>query len=296
MEIRQLKTFINIVKLGSFSQVAQLLGYTQSTVTTHIQLLEKELDTALFERFGHQLMLTTDGEKLYDYAEQIVRLADEAKNEFDTFAVPSGPIIIGIPESICIYYMTDIVKEYARLYPDVGLKLKIGITSEFRALLRKNSLDIAFFLEKSVQDDDLVSKLLWPEPVVMVASSAHKLAKAKQIKAKDLNGQTFVFTDPGSNYRMALEAVMAKAEVQPRTVLEIGQIETIKQLVMSNIGIAILPLAAVKTEIEAGTLIALGWQGPELHTNTYLVYHKDKWQSPAIRAFIKLIEERLLRD
>ncbi|HWR45614.1 LysR family transcriptional regulator [Sporomusa sp.] len=295
MEIRQLKTFITIVKLGNFSQAAQFLGYTQSTVTTHIQLLEKELDTALFERFGHQLMLTTDGERLYDYAEQIAKLADDAKNEFDNFEVPRGPIVIGMPESLCVYYLTDVLKEYASLYPDVGLKLKLGIASDFRHLLRKNMMDLAFFLEKNIRDADLVGQLLWPEPIVMVASPQHGLANQKKVRVKDLQGQTFVFTDSGSNYRMALEEILTKADVQARTVLEIGQIQTIKQFVISNLGIAILPLVAVKAEIEAGLLTALLWQGPDLKTSTYLVYHKDKWHSHAIRAFIKLVQERLLK-
>ncbi|QDR82348.1 LysR family transcriptional regulator [Sporomusa termitida] len=295
MEIRQLKTFITIVKLGSFSQAAQFLGYTQSTVTTHIQLLEKELATALFERFGHQLMLTTDGERLYDYAEQIAKLADDAKNEFDNFAVPRGPVIIGMPESLCVYYLTDVLKEYASLYPDVGLKLKLGIASDFRLLLRKNMMDLAFFLEKNIKDADLVGQLLWPEPVVMVAAPQHRLARQKKVRVKDLQGQTFVFTDAGSSYRRVLEEILAKTDVQARTVLEIGQIQTIKQFVIANLGIAILPLIAVKKEIETGLLAALPWQGPDLKTGAYLVYHKDKWHSHAIRAFIKLVQERLLK-
>jgi DNA-binding transcriptional LysR family regulator len=295
LEIRQLKTFITIVKLGSFSQTAQFLGYTQSTVTTHIQLLEKELDTALFERFGHQLMLTTDGERLYDYAEQISKLADDAKNEFDNFQVPRGPIIIGMPESLCVYYLTDVLKEYSSLYPDVGLKLQLGIANDFRNLLRKNMMDLAFFLDKDIQDADLVGQLLWPENIVMVVSPNHGLAKQKQVKAKDLQGQTFVFTDSGSSYRTVLEQILVKADVQARTVLEIGQIQTIKQFVISNLGIAILPLVAVSEEIEAGLLTALRWQGADLKTNAYLVYHKDKWHSHAIRAFVKLVQERLLK-
>lgn len=295
MEIRQLKTFITIVKLGSFSQAAQFLGYTQSTVTTHIQLLEKELDTALFERFGHQLMLTTDGERLYDYAEQIAKLADDAKNEFENFEAPRGPVVIGMPESLCMYYLTDVLKEYASLYPDVGLKLKLGIASDFRPLLRKNTMDLAFFLEKNIKDADLVGQLLWPEPIVMVAAPRHRLARQKKVRVKDLQGQTFVFTDSGSSYRMALEEILAKNDVQARTVLEIGHIQTIKQFVIANLGIAILPLIAVKQEIETGLLAALPWQGADLKTCAYLVYHKDKWHSHAIRAFIKLVQERLLK-
>ena len=295
MEIRQLKTFMSIVKLGNFSQAAQFLGYTQSTVTTHIQLLEKEFNTVLFERFGHQLMLTTDGERLYDYAEQITKLAEDTKNELDNFAVPRGPIIIGMPESLCVYYLTDLLKEYASLYPDVELKLKLGIGSDFRSLLRKNMMDLAFFLEKKMPDSDLVSQLLWPEPVVLVAAPDHTLAGLDQVEARDLKNQILVFTDSGSHYQTVLKECLAKAAVHPRSILEIGQIQTIKQFVVSHVGITLLPFAAVKEEVEAGTLAVLKWQGPELQTNAYLVHHKEKWLSHAIRAFIKLVHERLLK-
>ncbi|MEN6567891.1 MAG: LysR substrate-binding domain-containing protein, partial [Veillonellales bacterium] len=261
----------------------------------HIQLLEKEFNTVLFERLGHQLMLTTDGERLYDYAEQITKLAEDTKNELENFDIPRGPIIIGMPESLCRYYLTDLLKEYVSLYPDVDLKLKLGIGSDFRNLLRKNMMDIALFLEKEVADVDLVAKLLWPESIVMVASPNHPLAKLDGIKVKDLRNQILVFTDSGSNYQTVLKEYLAKAAIHPRTILEIGQIDTIKQFVMSNIGITILPFAAVKGEVDAGDLVALKWQDIELQTNAYLVYHKEKWLSRAIRAFIKLVQERLLK-
>lgn len=281
--------------MGNFSQAAQFLGYTQSTVTTHIQLLEKEFNTVLFERFGHQLMLTTDGERLYDYAEQITKLAEDTKNELENFQMPRGPIIIGLPESICVYYLTDVLTEYAALYPDVELKLKLGIGSDFRNLLRKNMMDIAFFLEKKISDTDLVSKLLWPEEIVMVASPRHSLAKLKQINIKDLRQQILVLTDSGSHYQTTLKQCLAKASVHPRTILEIGQIQTIKQFVISNLGVTILPYIAVKDEVAAGSLHILNWRGPDLNTNAHLVYHKEKWLSHAIQAFIKLIQERLLK-
>lgn len=295
LEIRQLRTFMSIVKLGNFSQTAQFLGYTQSTVTTHIQLLEKELNTVLFERFGHQLMLTTDGERLYGYAEQITKLAEDAKNDLDNFEVPRGPIMIGVPESLCTYYLTDLLKEYAALYPDVEIKLKLGVGSDFRNLLRKNIMDLAFFLEKKVRDTDFVSQLLWPEPIVMVASPSHSLAHLAQIEVKDLKKQVLIFTEAGNTYQAVVKECLDKEAVHPQAVLELGQIQTIKQFVISSLGVTILPLAAVKTEIDAGTLAVLPWRGPELQTNAYLSYHREKWLSQAIRAFIKLVHERLLK-
>ncbi|XFO68707.1 HTH-type transcriptional regulator GltR [Sporomusa silvacetica DSM 10669] len=295
MEIRQLKTFMSIVKFGNFSQAAQFLGYTQSTATTHIQLLEKELNTVLFERFGHQLMLTGDGERLYDYAERITKLAEEAKNVLDDFSIPRGPIIIGMPESLCVYRLKDLLKEYAAVYPEVELKVKLGISSDFHNMLRKNMMDMAFFLEEKIQEPDLVSKLLWPEPVVLTASPNHAFSRFAGVQVSDLGGQTLIFPDSGSSYRTLLEESMEKAAVQPGNVLEICQIEVIKQFVMSNIGLTILPQAAVQNELTAGTLVALPWLGPEFQINAYLAYHKDKRLSSTIQAFSKLVQERLLK-
>ncbi|MEG6584735.1 LysR family transcriptional regulator [Dendrosporobacter sp. 1207_IL3150] len=296
MEIRQLKTFLSIVKLGNFSHAAQYLGYTQSSVTTHIQLLEKELNTVLFERFGHQLMLTTDGERLYDYAERILRISEDAKNELGNFAVPCGSLTIGMPESLCVYHLTDLLKEYSLLYPDVEIKLKFGISSDFRNLLRKNMMDVAFFLEKDIRDADLITNFLWPEPIVIVASPEHEIAQKEIVQPKDLKDQTLIFIESGSGYRAVLEEGLAKAGVKPRTVLEICQIQTIKQFVISKLGITVLPEAAVKNELAEGTLAALPWQGIDLKTDAYLVYHKEKWLSNTIKSFIKLTEERLLKN
>ncbi|MDF2499535.1 MAG: gltR 1 [Anaerosporomusa subterranea] len=295
MEIRQLKTFINIVKLGNFSQAAQFLGYTQSTVTTHIQLLEKELNTLLFERFGQQITLTEDGQRLYDYAERIVKLEEDAKNVLNRSSIPRGPLIIGMPESLCVYRMPALLKEYTSLYPDVELNLKFGTASDFRALLRKNVMDIAILLEQSVSDSELDSTFLWPEPIVLIASPEHTLAKSDSVEPMDLSNQTFVLSEASSNYRLAFEKILEKANVRAKTILEVGQIQAIKQLVLQNLGLSVLPLVAVHKELVTGELVALPWRGPEMQINAYLVKHKGKWVNYPMRAFIKLVGERLIR-
>jgi len=295
MEIRQLKTFINIVKLGNFSQAAQFQGYTQSSVTTHIKLLEQELNTILFERFGHQLTLTTDGERLYDYAERIITLTEDAKNALYNSNVPRGRLVIGMQESVCGYHLPPVLKEYNTLYPEVQLSFKFGTSSDFRNLLRKNMLDIAFFLEENVSEVDLTSEFLWTEPIVMVASANHDLAKIERVEAKDLHKQTLILVEDGSSYRRVLENSLDKAGIHCRNILEVCQIQTIKQLVIDNLGITVLPLVAVKNELDAGTLVALPWHSPEFQINAFLVYHKQKWLSPTIRSFIKLVHERLTK-
>ena len=293
MEIRQLKTFISIVKLGSFSQAAQLLGYTQSTVTTHIQLLEKTLNTVLFDRFGQQVTLTEEGQRLYCYAEKIVRLDDDAKNALNQSHTPHGPLIIGMAESICVYHMPALLKEFSVLYPDVELKIDSYIGNDFRSLLRKRIMDLAFLLEPSISDPDLSSLRLWPEPIVLVASLHHELARRAAVSPADLEAQTLVLVESGSQYRVMLESAMEKAKVQAKTILDIGQLEAIKRLVVQNTGISILPRVAVKHELDAGELVILPWKGPSFEFSAFLVQHKERWPNYAMRAFIKLVKERL---
>ncbi|WP_094606522.1 HTH-type transcriptional regulator GltR [Sporomusa silvacetica DSM 10669] len=296
MEIRQLKTFINIVKLGNFSHAAQFSGYTQSTITTHIQLLEKELNTLLFERFGQQISLTDDGQHLYDYAEKIIKLEDDAKNALNKSDIPCGPLIIGIPESLCVFRMTSLLKEYSSLYPDVELKIKYGTSNDFRILLRKKVMDLALFLEPSIIDPDLTNTPLWPEPIVFVTYPNNELTKLTELHPKMLNDQTLVLVESDSNYRILLEKTLQKEGVHLKTVLEVGQIQAIKQLIMQNFGITLLPLVSVAKELDAGELVLLPWKGPDINVTAFLVHHKDRWVNHPMKAFVKLLQERLINN
>ena len=284
---------MSIVKLGSFSEAAQQLGYTQSSVTSHIQLLEKELGTRLFERLGHSLMLTADGERLYGYAERMVRLDDEAHAELERQTEPEGILSLGMSESIASYHLNQVLTEYVRLYPKVKLRLQLGIGSSFTGLLRRNLLDIAFFLEGKVRNHEFTAHCLWPEPIVLSVAPTHGLAKRTRVTEKDLAGQTLILTDVNSRYTSQLSDSLAKKKVEPDRVLEIGQVEAARQFAMQGIGVAVLPLAVVRTEIAAGHLVRLPWQGLPWEMHAYMVHHRDKWLSLPMKLFMKLVHERL---
>ncbi|AGK99821.1 LysR family transcriptional regulator [Desulfoscipio gibsoniae] len=101
MEIRQLKAFVAVAKLYSFTRAAELLDYAQSSITAQVGSLEDELSTKLFERLGRQVVLTKDGEKLLPYAEQILKLTSEAKELVSSSAVPRGALSVGAVETLC---------------------------------------------------------------------------------------------------------------------------------------------------------------------------------------------------
>lgn len=291
MDIKQLKTFLTIAKLQSFTQTAQNLDYAQSTITTQIQLLEKELGVRLFERLGHRITLTIEGRKLLPYAEQILKLSDEAKNALDNSDVPKGTLSIGAVESLCVTRLPKILKEYRSRYPNVEIALKFGSYTDFIRLLGENIIDIAFFLESKINEEDFITEVQFPEPMALLSSPEGPLAKRESVYPQDLNNEPLILTEPGCGYRAIFEKMLTQYSIKPRSIIETGNVQAIKQLTMSGLGITLLPITAVEEECLQQRLIKLNWKGPDFEMLTQVIYHKNKWISAPLKAFIELIHE-----
>lgn len=286
MELRNLITFSKIAHLKSFSKAAETLGYAQSTITTQIQLLEQELGTKLFERIGRSIELTKNGEVFLDYVEKIINLSNEAKEAISESDAPKGILRIGIVESLCTIRLPELLKNYRMKYPEVEVVIKLGTCTDLRNMLKNNMVDLALILGESVNDSDLVSSMSYEEPMALLASPVNKLANKKEITIRDIADESLILTEKGCSYRNAFEKMFHKVGLQPHVALEVGSIETIKTFAMSNLGITLLPVMTVKKELDQKQLIALDWVGEEFNMMTQMLYHKNKWMTPSMKAFI----------
>jgi DNA-binding transcriptional LysR family regulator len=115
------------------------------------------------------------------------------------------------------------------------------------------------------------------------------------IKPIDLAGQVVLLTEDGCHYRRAFEEAPSSAGVRPSNKLELGSVEAIKRCVMEGIGLAVLPEVAVAEEVNQGRLVILPWTGCDFSIMTQLAWHKDKWMSPALKAFVDVVREVLQR-
>lgn len=294
MEIRQLNTFMTITKLQSFSKTALVLGYAQSSITSQIQLLEQELKVKLFERLGHNIALTSEGKKLLPIAEQILKLSNDAKNIAADSDKPSGPLIIGAVESLCVSKLPKLLKEYRSRYPEVEILIKFGAKAEFLYALKNNTIDIAFFVDKKISNDDLITVIQTPEPMAFLCSPEHAFACTENIYPKDLSGESLILTESSCGYRELFENIMSQFNIKPRSVIETGNVQAIKQLTLSGMGITFLPQTAVDEELTQKRFVKLNWMGPEFFVFTQVLYYKTKWMSSALKAFIELIHEMKL--
>ena len=246
------------------------------------------MGTMLFERLGKQVKLTTDGEHLLIYAAQILKLSEEAKNIISSSLVPKGELIIGTAESLCLHRLPDLFNRFRSLYPQVEINIRFDGCNDYRALLRKNVIDILLFLDVPCNDKDLITQVLFEEPMAVIAAPNHPLAPKKQVTPYDLNGEPLILTAEGCSYRRIFESILTQAGVKPSSTMGISSNEVIKKFVADGWGIGFLPYIVVKQELMTNQLTELSWAGPPFNITAQLIYHQDKWLSPALEAFIKV--------
>lgn len=287
MEIKNLRTFSAVAKTESFSAASKVLGYAQPTVTTHIQALENELNVKLFERLGHKIKLTQQGERLLYYSENILKYSSDAIADLSSNDSVGGKIIIGANESFSVSRLPAVFKHFLCIYPSVEINLKFGSVNEIHEQLQNNSVDVAFFLTREITFTDLIVETLLVEQLVVLVPPNHPFAMKSDISVKDFNNQVLILTQKNCTFRTMIDNLIKQAEVHPHSLIEINNIEAIKQLVISGLGITIMPRISALDEINTGTLAEIPWNRPELPVCTQLAYHKDKWLSPVILKFLQ---------
>lgn len=294
MELRQLRSFITIAKLQSFSKAALELDYAQSSITTQIQLLEQELNVRLFERLGHAIKLTPEGKNLLPLAEQILNLSNEAKSITASSDKPSGPLVIGAAESLCVTRLPRVLKEYHSRYPDVEILMKFGNKTMFLQAMKENTVDIAFIIDEEIRNNDFITVLHIPEPMALICSPEYVMAGREHVYPEDLSGEPMILTGASCGYRLLFERIMSEFNIKPRSVIETSNVNAIKQLILCGMGIAFLPQTVVEGELAQKRIAKLNWMGPDFHVYTQVLYHKTKWMSAALKAFIDLLNEMKL--
>lgn len=289
MELKNLNTFLLLSKIKNFTKTAEYLNYVQSSVTTQIQQLEKELNVRLFERIGKSVALTPEGEKLVPYATKMLSLSFDIK-EMYTNSDNLGRIVIGASESISICRLPEIIKIYKRKHPDVDIFLMLLDSSDFISLLADSTIDIAFTIDHPIIDKPITSVLEIDEPICVLSTPEHPLALKKIVSIQDFADIPIILTGHGCCYRSMFERDLSTANISPKIVLETGSIHVIKQTAISGLGICILPELAVQEELENNKLFKIAY-ATNYNIASQLIYHKDKWISPNLHDFISIVKQ-----
>ncbi|TVT28925.1 LysR family transcriptional regulator [Salinicoccus cyprini] len=293
MEIKQLLIFQTAAKELNFTRTAQMLGYAQSSITANITALETELGVQLFERLGKRVILTEAGRNLQNYADRILDLTMEASAIIGNNSEPSGILTICASETHCTYRLPAILKDFQEKYPKVELIFRPAVyEKEILSLISEGQIDVALLSMKTLTSDSLIVKELKEETMALICSTTNPLGDQKSIRSEDLSGQQLLLTE-ACDYRTAFEEMLLKIGVETKRRLELGDIEAIKQCVMADLGVAMIPEVVVRKEIQEGRIRKLDWEGNDLDIVIQMFWHKNKWISPALKAFIDVAHEHI---
>lgn len=293
MELRHLNTFTKIAELMSFSKAAEHLGYSQSTVTVQIKALENELNTKLFDRMGHKIMLTDSGRVLLTYAKDLLLMEQKLKSIVEDSSTVKGVLRLGLVESICTSFMPDILIEYHRLYPEVEIRVITDVNEKLLEMLKTNEVDLIFLIDKKICPPEAVTAYEFEEKIVFVAPNDLALPHSEPLSLEDISKLPFILTEKDVGYRVSLNDLLAKHNLSLSPFLEIGDTSTIVKLIRRNTGVSLLPMYAVSKSIENGEVKILDVAEWSVCHYAQLMYNRFKWMTPAMQKFITLTSETL---
>jgi DNA-binding transcriptional LysR family regulator len=290
VDLDQLHTFLEIVRLKSFSKAAQTCYRTQPAISAQVRQLEQELNTSLFERLGTKIALTTAGKILAEYAEHILdlrRRAQDAINELER--VPRGELIIAANEATCIYVLPEMFSLYKKLYPNVQLSVDRSYGARVVEAVLDNLADFGI-TQLPVQEKKLQVAVIHTDEIKLIVPAGHPLSLKRTIVPRDLIGQQLLFPKSGTT-RARLNVWAEAVEDELQISMELDSTEMIKRFVMAGLGISFLAASNCAEEVSSGRM-AVASLGPDpMMRKLGLIYRKDKALSKAALGFIRVILE-----
>ncbi|HEV8147601.1 MAG TPA: LysR family transcriptional regulator [Bryobacteraceae bacterium] len=287
MDLDQLHTFLEIVRLKSFSKAAQSCFRTQPAVSAQVRQLEQELNTSLFERLGTKIALTAAGRIFADYAEQILELRRRAQNSINELErVPRGELVIAATEATCIHVLPAVFSEYKKRFPNVQMLVDRSYGPRVVEAIVDNQADFGF-TQIPVKEKRLQVVKIHADEIKMIVPLDHPLAKRTSILPTDLIGHPLLLPKSGAT-KARLTAWLEPVEEEMRISMELDSTEMIKRFALAGLGVGFVAGAHCREEVAAGRLMAISLGPDPMLRQIGLIYRKDKALSKAALGFIEV--------
>lgn len=295
MDFDQLHTFLEIVRLKSFSKAAQTCYRTQPAISAQVRQLEQELRADLFERFGSKISLTTAGRIFAQYSEQILdlrRRVQDAIAELETN--PRGELVIAGNEATCIYVLPKAFSEYRRLFPAVQLQVLRSYGSRVVEAVMENSADFGM-TQLPVEEKRLQVVNVHRDEVRMIVPVDHPLAQKKSVLPHEIVEFFLVLPKYGKT-RTRLNEWLEPVEDDVRISMELDSTEMMKHFVIAGLGLSFVAESNCRVEIAAGKLKAIPLAPEPMMRRLGLIYRRDKALSKAALGFIQIVSQLMVSE
>jgi len=292
MDLPQLKGFLEIAKEGSFTRAAANVYLSQPALSLQMKKLEEDLGAKLMERTRRGIRLTPAGELLCQRAKTALGELSAARAEImELGEVVSGRVVVGTSETNCTYVLPDALRTFRERYPRVQVEVRTKMSSEVGRLVAEDEADFGL-ATLPVRTRDLVTEPLFQRQDVLICPLGHPLEDRSSVRLQTVAKLPLLALEHGSKSRDLLEDAFKRAEVEPEVAMDFGSLEVIKQFVEIGFGVAIVPRAAIRRELEDGRLSAIAVRGLEKRT-VGIIHRHGRSMSRAANELSTLIREQL---
>jgi DNA-binding transcriptional LysR family regulator len=287
--LRQLRVFIEVARLQSFSRAGDEIGLTQSAVSRCVRELEAEIGLKLIDRTTREVQLTDVGGNLIASVSRLLTDLDDALREIREMGEQRrGRVVVAASPTVACRLMPQVIARCGQQFPFITLGLRDDVQSDVVRKVKSGEVDFGVIIGP-FSADDLASESLMTDSFCLVSRSDHPLAAQKQVAWTDLEGQCLVMLDYASGSRPIIDAVMAQHVVKATVVQELGHSATVFGLVEAGIGVSVLPWLALPVPADS-SLVARPLV-PRAQRTVELVRRRDRSLSPAAEAVWGLIRQ-----
>lgn len=294
MDLHYLKIFNTVAQEQSFTKASEILHISQPALSIQIKKLEEQIELKLFNKIGNKIYLSENGEMLYEYTQKLFALVEEIENNLSNKKeFVGGTLNIGGSNTPGTYILPSIIGEFKKIYPNVNINVHIGNTSEIELLINNGTLDIAVNGGANEYNKNIYVEKLIEDELVLVASPNYPYAKKEEITIADISKMSFIVHKTDSQlytfYKKFIEDINAVENVS----MYLGNIDAMKRAVFANLGVSLMPFAAVQLELEMGLLKRLPFEYIKDYYPYNLIYNKNKSLSNTAKKFIDILKANI---
>src|SRR6266478_5738250 len=254
MDTRLLRMFCVVARLGSLVAASQVLHLTPSALSHGLKSLEAQLGCRLFERTGKKLVLNQAGEQLLAQIQAPLAALDAAQESLKRLGKwGQTRLRIGAAASACQHIVPGIIRDLRKACPTVQLQVESGDTPQMVSLLHQNRIDLALGVAPE-SDGDLEIRPIFKDELLFTFAPSHGWATAPSIPREELRTQPLILYQRTSLTAQLVDQYFRELDMVPSTIMEIANIEAIKELVKLNLGVAVLAPWTVEKELMRGSL------------------------------------------
>ena len=295
MNIEYLKTFLEVVRLGSFSEVAKKLSISQPAVSFQIQKLERDLGVRLIDRGQKTITLTDAGKRLLRFAEAVGKEQSRLTRDLDQLREEvTGEIVIAASTIPGEVLLPSILGEFKALHPAIGARVEVSDSITVITRVHDGLYDVGFCGVKPEGKEPYYFKVAEDE-IVLIVSPEHPFARRRKVSPLELEGEQIIFREETSGTQRSLKTLLAKAGLDigkwsPSLVL--GTSQAVVSAVESGLGIAFVSNLAIKKSLALDLVKQVTVEGIKLKRDFYCVYRKERVVSRLLSEFIAFVQAR----